>query len=132
MNQQYENTAQRRQEIERSDLFAATGGQRWLVLQEERHVRAKCDRDILELPGVQRLAEKFVQSKDCVGCVGAASAQSGGERKSFLQMDAYPLGAARHFQKLGRGAMDQIRRIHRQRRMIASRSEEHTSELQSR
>src|SRR5260221_8341324 len=84
MNQQYAHAAQRREEIERSDLFAATGGQRSLVLQEKRHVRAECDRNLLELPGVQRLSKKFVQSKERVGCVGAASAQSGGERKSFL------------------------------------------------
>src|SRR5207247_10010910 len=103
MNQQNEHAAQGRGKIERSDLFAATGGQGRSVLQEERHVRTECRRDFIELPAAQRLAKKFVQSKERAGRVAAAAAQAGGERKSLLQMDAHTLGGAPRLQERRRG-----------------------------
>jgi len=87
MDEQERLAAQRGKVFERPDFFAASGGQRGLVLEKKRGVRAERRCNFMELFRRKRHAEKFVEREERRGGVAAAAAKPGGERYFFLQVN---------------------------------------------
>jgi hypothetical protein len=92
MNQQKCLAVQRRKRFQRLDFLAATGGERRLVLEEKRNVRAERRGEFAQFFAGKRLVKQFVQREQRRRGVAAAAAQAGGERDFLLQMDFYAVG----------------------------------------
>ena len=91
--------AQRGKIFKQLHFFAASGGERGLVVKKKRNVGAERGGQFVQFFQRQRRAEKFVERGEGHGGVGAAAADAAGQRQIFLKMDADAVGNFRGGEK---------------------------------
>ena len=114
MDEEKRLAAQRGKIFQRPHFFAASGGERRLVVKKKRHVGTERGGQFVQFFQRQRRAEKFVERGKSHRRVGAAAADAAGQRQIFLEMDADAVGNFRGGEKRGGGAVDEIFRVRRQ------------------
>lgn len=121
MDQEKRGASEGRDFAEGFDLLASAEAQSWILLEEERDIRAERGGQFLEFGRGEGAIKQIVQAEQCGSGVTAAATEASGERNIFLEVNPNAGGQLSRGEKFFGGFENKISRIDREVGQVAGK-----------